>query len=124
MTGLSYGWLFRRTREHHPNPDHMKTQAQLTGLRTALAALALASFGAGPSSAEESFENLVMRLTAGKPQFAQRQQNLLKERYDLANKPVEALTMPRGRAVQGGVRVRLKEGTTWDSLAAMTPDGI
>ena len=32
--------------------------------------------------------------------------------------------MSRGKAVQGGVRVKLPAGTTWEKLAAMTPDEI
>jgi cytochrome c peroxidase len=32
--------------------------------------------------------------------------------------------MSRGKAIQEGVRVRLPAGTTWDALAAMTPEDI
>lgn len=32
--------------------------------------------------------------------------------------------MSRGKAVQGGVRVKLPSGVTWDKLAGMTPDEI
>ena len=41
------------------------------------------------------------------------------------NRPIPGVMMSGGRkAVQGGVRVKLPEGVTWDSLAAMTPDEI
>jgi cytochrome c peroxidase len=54
-----------------------------------------------------------------------RQRSLLAARYDLADKPLADVRMSGGRkAVQAGVRVRLPEGTTWASLAAMTPDAI
>jgi cytochrome c peroxidase len=62
---------------------------------------------------------------AQKPQVMQRQGNLLNERYDLSNRPVPGLMMSGGRkAVQGGVRVKLPQGVTWESLAEMTPDEI
>ena len=50
----------------------------------------------------------------------QRQSDLLAERYDLADRPIPGVMMSGGRkAVQGGVRVRLPEGQTWDGLAAL-----
>lgn len=73
---------------------------------------------------EEDFASLVKRLEADKPKFAKRQQDLLAERYDLSNKPAEGVTMGRGKPVQGGVRVKLSGGMTWDKLAAMAPDEI
>ena len=36
-----------------------------------------------------------------------RQQALLAERYDLANRPAPGVTMSRGKPVQDGVRVKL-----------------
>src|SRR4029077_14985083 len=53
-----------------------------------------------------------------------RQQKMLAERYDLANKPVSGLTMSRGKAVQAGGRVKPPAGMTWEKLAAMTPEQI
>lgn len=32
--------------------------------------------------------------------------------------------MSRGKAVKGGVRVKLPQGMTWESLANMSPDEI
>ena len=89
-----------------------------------LAALIALSLVSSPSFAQDDFNAMVKKLQGEKPQFAKRQQDLLKERYDLSDKPVEGLTMPRGKPVQGGVRVKLPEGTTWDKLAAMTPEEI
>lgn len=76
-----------------------------------------------PPSAE-TFEALVERLRSEKPTFAERQQQLLESRYDLSDRPVEGTTMSGGKAVQGGVRVKLPEGTTWDALANMTAEEI
>src|SRR5207248_8798769 len=44
--------------------------------------------------------------------------------YDLANHPAKGVTQSRGKAVQEGVRVRLRKGATWDQLAAMSPEEV
>lgn len=72
----------------------------------------------------ETFSDLVNRLQREKPTFAKRQQDLLAQRYDLANRPAAGVTMTNGKPVQGGVRVRLPSGATWEQLAEMTPDQI
>jgi cytochrome c peroxidase len=62
---------------------------------------------------------------AAKPAVQRRQQNLLNERYDLADRPMQGVKMSGGRkAVQEGVRVKLRPGTTWEALAEMTPEEI
>jgi cytochrome c peroxidase len=62
---------------------------------------------------------------AQKPQVMQRQAATLQQRYDLADRPMAAVMMAGGKkAVQGGVRVKLPQGVTWDSLAAMSPAQI
>jgi cytochrome c peroxidase len=62
---------------------------------------------------------------AQKPQVMQRQQTLLDQRYDVANRPVANVMMSGGRKpVQGGVRVKLPAGVTWESLSATDPDEI
>src|SRR5215217_7782581 len=62
---------------------------------------------------------------AAKPAVMQRQQTLLEQRYDLGDRPTPGKIMSGGRkSVQGGVRVKLPQGVTWDDLAAMTPDQI
>src|SRR4030095_13721764 len=53
-----------------------------------------------------------------------RQLALLEERYDLSNKPASGVTMSRGKPVQVGVRVKLREGMTWEKLAQMSPEEI
>ena len=76
------------------------------------------------SAAPEDFASLVKRLRQEKPAYAERQRKLLAERYDLADRPAQGVTMARGKPVQGGVRVRLPKDMTWDRLAAMTPEEI
>ena len=73
------------------------------------------------AAAEEDFKTLVGRLQKEKPTFAKRQADLLAERYDLADRPAPGVTMSRGKPVQGGVRVKLPKGKTWDDLAKATP---
>jgi cytochrome c peroxidase len=76
------------------------------------------------SAAEEDLSKVVERTQGEKATFAKRQQDLLAERYDLADRPAKDATMSRGKAVQIGVRVKLREGSTWESLAAMSPEQI
>jgi cytochrome c peroxidase len=40
------------------------------------------------------------------------------------HRPAPGVTMSRGKPVQGGVRVKLPPGVTWDALAQMTPEQI
>jgi cytochrome c peroxidase len=62
---------------------------------------------------------------ADKPAVLQRQKNLLSQRYDLSDHPLPSVMMSGGRkAVQSGVRVKLPEGMTWDSLMQMSPEEI
>lgn len=62
---------------------------------------------------------------AQKAAVAQRQRALLEERYDLSDRPIPGVMMSGGRKpVQGGVRIKLPTGASWDSLAALAPDEI
>ena len=62
---------------------------------------------------------------ADKPQVMQRQADLLAQRYNLSDRPMQGVMMSGGRKpVQDGVRVRLSPGTAWDALAAMSPSEI
>ncbi|WP_309775925.1 cytochrome B6 [Nitrobacter vulgaris] len=62
---------------------------------------------------------------AQKPAVKERQRALLEQRYDLADGPLSGVMMSGGRKpVQGGVRVKLTSGETWDSLAAKEPHEI
>lgn len=83
-----------------------------------------AMFFALSAAAQEDFAMLTKRLQQEKATFAARQQTMLAERYDLANRPVKGLFMSGGKAVQEGVRVKLPAGMSWEKLAAMTPQQI
>jgi cytochrome c peroxidase len=73
----------------------------------------------------EAFQTTMTRMKAEKAKIQERQANLLKERYDLSDRPADGIKMSEGKkAVQGGVRVKLPEGATWDTLAKMRPEEI
>ncbi|MFT3883335.1 MAG: hypothetical protein QM703_27235 [Gemmatales bacterium] len=70
---------------------------------------------------EEPLPKVIDRMTKEKPAVMERQMALLKERYILENQAVPQATMSKGKAVQGGVRIKLVDGSTWDSLASASP---
>lgn len=76
---------------------------------------------AGPG---EDFTITMSRMKSEKPGVMKRQQELLQTRYLLQDDPAPDLTMTRGKSIQRGVRVQLTSGTTWESLAALSPEDI
>ena len=77
-----------------------------------------------PVAVEEGFDSVVSRMTEAKPAIQKKHKELLEERYDLSDQSVSGVNMSRGKAVQGGVRVKLSSGVTWDGLAAMSAEEI
>jgi len=77
-----------------------------------------------PVDIKETFAAIMARMTAAKPGIEKEHNALLNERYDLSDRPVPGVTMERGKPLQGGVRVKLPAGMTWEGLAAMSPDQI
>src|SRR5690606_27601693 len=62
---------------------------------------------------------------AQKPAVMARQPELLELRYDLSDRPLPAAMLSGGRKpVQDGVRVRLPDGHSLESLAEMSPAEI
>lgn len=59
-----------------------------------------------------------------KPRVSKRQNELLQERYDLANRPSSVKMSGGKKVVQKGVRVKLPAGMTWERLGQMTPEDI
>jgi cytochrome c peroxidase len=76
-----------------------------------------------PVDLKEPFESVKNRMSAAKAGVMKKQMDLLAQRYDLANRPAQD-KMSRGKALQEGVRVRLKGGRTWEQLGAMEPEAI
>ena len=62
---------------------------------------------------------------AQKPAVRDRQRALLEQRYDLADRPFPGAMMSAGRkAVQQGVRAKLPQGETWQSLTEKEPSEV
>src|SRR6266446_4243732 len=77
-----------------------------------------------PVDIKEDFATTMQRMQVAKPAIEQRQQQLLEERYDLSNHPASGVSMSRGKPIQAGVRVKLPNGTTWESLSRMSAQDI
>ena len=65
------------------------------------ASLVVALLGSG-AAAQEDFKTLVERLQKEKPKFAKRQQELLANRYDLADRPAKGVDDVARQAGAGG----------------------
>ena len=77
-----------------------------------------------PVEITEPFSSMFARTVGQKPAVEREHMAVVNERYDLSNRPAAGVTMDRTKPVQEGVRVKLVSGTTWDSLAGMTPEQI
>jgi len=77
-----------------------------------------------PVTLSETFDQIKTRMEVGKAEVMKRHKALLEQRYDLGDRPAPGVTMSRGKAVQGGARVKLPSGTTWEQLASTSPDEI
>src|SRR5688572_1150296 len=77
-----------------------------------------------PVVPREDFASVMRRMSAAKGGVMAQHNALLAARYDLANRASGDATMFKGKAVQGGVRAKLPQGVTWESLASMTPEQV
>ena len=77
-----------------------------------------------PVDLKEDIALVIARMKAAKPEVMKRQMDLLKERYDLTNRPAKDVTMSRGKPIQEGIRVTLPQGLTWQKLQSMSPEEI
>jgi cytochrome c peroxidase len=77
-----------------------------------------------PVDIKENFTTIMARMKAARAEVMKRQMDLLNQRYDLSDRPAQGVTMSRGKRIQEGVRVKFPEGMTWDTLAAIGPEGI
>ncbi len=77
-----------------------------------------------PVAGTEGFDAVLARMQAAKDEVLARHRQLLHERYDLADRPATGAAMSRGKPVQAGVRVKLGPGTTWEQLAAKSPEQV
>jgi len=77
-----------------------------------------------PVDLKEDMAAVITRMKAAKSGIMKRQMDVLKERYDLANRPAKDVTMSGGKPIQEGIRVTLQQGMTWEKLQAMSPEEI
>ena len=77
-----------------------------------------------PVVIEEPFAKIMQRMVADKPKHEKAHRSLLDQRYDLSDKPASGVTMSRGKPVQGGVRVRLPKGSSWQQLNELSAEEI
>lgn len=77
-----------------------------------------------PVDLKEPFASVIARLKGEKAEAARKQNEVLADRYDLADRPAPGVTMSRGKAVQGGVRVKLPAGATFARLAELAPADV
>ncbi|HEY9898895.1 MAG TPA: hypothetical protein V6D00_06905 [Pantanalinema sp.] len=99
----------------------------IAGAVTCLSGIALAQevpSSYSPVVIKEKFESVMKRMQADKTKVMNRQADLLRSRYDLANRPAKGVTMSRGKAIQEGVRVKLPTGVNWEQLASLSPDQV
>src|SRR5665647_1566255 len=73
---------------------------------------------------EVPFATRFAQLSAEKDGVMKRQTALLRTRYDLSDRAALGIKMSREKPVQGGVRVKLPPGTTWQQLATLAPAAI
>lgn len=70
------------------------------------------------------FETSKAKDEKNKTRVAQRQRQLLEERYDLGDRPSSVQMSGGKKYLQDGIRVRLPGGFSWDKLAQMSPAEI
>jgi cytochrome c peroxidase len=73
---------------------------------------------------QESFQAMMVKDKADKPQVMARQRKLLEERYDLSVRTDPRVTMSRGKSIPVGPTAKLSSGMTWEKLAGMTPEQV
>jgi cytochrome c peroxidase len=83
-----------------------------------------ATGAASAPAAAPSFQSVMEKMKAEKPDIQKRHAALLAARYDLADRPAADAKMTRGKVVQAGPRAKLPQGVTWEKLAAMKPADI
>jgi cytochrome c peroxidase len=71
-----------------------------------------------------TFDEVYKALVAAKPKVMATQQKLLESRYNLEPRLDPEAKMSRGKPLAVGPTARLPEGTTWEALAALSPEEI
>ena len=71
-----------------------------------------------------TFQEIYQMDVADKPKVMEAQRRLLELRYDLTPRLSSEIRMTRGKPIAVGPTARLPQGTTWERLAAMSPEEI
>ena len=71
-----------------------------------------------------TFQEVYQNDVSEKPKVMETQRSLLGMRYDLRPKFSSDVKMSRGKPIAVGPTARLPQGTSWEKLAAMSPDDI
>jgi cytochrome c peroxidase len=114
----------------HPRPRAWRVTLALilvAGMAPRSAAASAATMAASsylPVVIDEPFEPFRQHAVQVKPAIMASHQAFLAERYDLADRPADGVTMTRGKPVQAGARARLQPGVTWEMLGTLTPAAI
>lgn len=77
-----------------------------------------------PVVIDQTFDEIMKKDVTEKPTYMKRQMELLERRYDLSDRPSDVMMSGGRKPIQGGVRVKLPEGMTWEKLAMMPPQKI
>ena len=72
----------------------------------------------------QTFEEIMKADMEAKPKVMEAQRKLLESRYDLTPHLDPIATMYRGKPLAVGPTAKLRNGLTWESLAAMSPEEI
>lgn len=73
---------------------------------------------------QETFQKMMAKDKAEKDTVMARQRRLLEERYDLAVRVSDHVTMSRGKPIPVGPATKLPKGMTWERLAELPPEQI
>lgn len=74
-----------------------------------------------PVVIEKSFQQIMKKDVAEKSKYDNRQQELLKKRYDLSDNPSDTMMSAGRKPVQAGIRGKLHGNVSWEDLSEMTP---
>lgn len=128
---LAVALLSHRSGHAQPTPEGKQQRTQTGSLEDAKKKgfegvdFSYDLFGAPPGQdPQKSFEQVMKKDIAEKPEVMGRQRKLLEERYDVACKRADGVTMTNGKPQPIGPTVRLRAKTTWEQLGHMSPEEI
>jgi cytochrome c peroxidase len=123
--------LWSRSGHAQPTPEGRQQTGQPTSIEQAKTKgfegvdFSYDLFGAPPGEdPQKSFEQVMKKDLADKPDVMATQRTLLEDRYELGCKRAEQVTMTKGKPQPVGPAVKLPAGTTWEQVAQSSPGDI